>query len=625
MNIVTIDFETYYDKEFSLSKLTTEEYVRDARFQVIGVGVKVNHHAAKWYTGDDVRKVLNPSALKNVAILCHNTAFDGAILAWHYGVKPMLWLDTLSMARPFHGLTAGGSLSALAQHYALGTKGDEVVNALGKRLEDFSPEELARYGRYCTNDVELTHALFRKLSQKFPASEVRLVDIAIRMYTQPTLLVDKDKLSTHLDEIVERKERMLGELGLEASDLQSNDRLAAILQALDVEPPRAKSKTTGEMTYSFSKTNSEFLALVDHDDARVGAIVSARLGVRSTLEEKRTNRLLGVAQRGPLPVMLNYYGAHTGRFSGGDKMNLQNLPRGGTLRKSLCAPDGYTLVAADSSQIEARMLAWLAGQTDLVNAFKDGRDVYCEFASVLYRRPITKADTTERFVGKTCILGLGYGMGAERFRAQMALGVGGNKVVFSDTEASAVVHTYRSTYHRIEMFWNRCKQSLYAMANGPDRLPLSDTLPSLLTSMECVRLPNGLAINYPMLTQDPTGATSGWCYAGDARTYRAAKAAEAARSPLPYDRFTRLYGGKVTENIVQALARIVVSDQMIAASKRWHIAMQVHDEIVLCVPDAHVEEAIADLSSIMRTPPAWANGLPVACSVAHGKTYGDCK
>jgi hypothetical protein len=321
MDIVTIDIESYYDKDYSLSKMTTEAYVRDPRFEVIGVGVKVNDQPTDWYSGNDVGRFLKSLDYSKRAILCHNTVFDGAILSWHYGIKPKLWLDTLSMARPWHNITVGGSLKKLAVHYKLGEKGEEVIHAIGKRRADFAPDELARYGNYCINDIELTYQLFQKLKGKFPANELLLIDQTIRMYTEPSIVLDKALLTQHHADVVNKKSSLLDELSwLGDSDeaikaqLMSNDRLAMVLTSLGVDAPMKISKTTGRPAYAFSKTDAAFTKLLEHELPEVRAVVGARLGVKSTLEETRTASLMGVAERGPLPIMLNYYGAHTGRF-----------------------------------------------------------------------------------------------------------------------------------------------------------------------------------------------------------------------------------------------------------------------------------------------------------------------
>ena len=626
MDIVTIDMETYYDKEYSLSKMTTEAYVRDPRFEVIGVGVKVNDHPTDWYSGDNPGRFLNSLSYKDKAILCHNTVFDGAILSWHFGIKPKLWLDTLSMARPLHNVSVGGSLKNLVSHYRLGAKGDEVIHALGKRRKDFSPEEMQRYASYCVNDVDLTYQLFQKMKGRFTPEELRVIDIVLRMYTEPTIELDTKLLLQHLDEVVSRKSNLVAEMGLNCTEveakatLMSNEKFASFLKAYGVEPPMKVSARTNKMTYAFGKTDKEFTALLEHEDPRVQNAVAARLGVKSTIEQSRTQSLIGVAERGKLPIMLNYYGAHTGRFSGGDKMNLQNLPRGGTLRKSLCAPSGKLLISCDSSQIEARMVAWVSDQSDLLQAFREGRDVYSEFASEVYGRKVTKTDKLERFVGKTSILGLGYGMGATKFRDTLALGQGGIKVEIEASDAQRIVGIYRNKNHRIAAFWNRCGSVLTDLISQREGqvLPMRGMLPYKDNS---IILPNRLPIQYPLLQRSEAG--DGFFYVGDSRSFRKAAAAKLVGEDASGIPWVRIYGGKVTENIVQALARIVVTTQMVAIAKRYKIVLQVHDEVVCCVDEAEAEEAKAFIMQCMSTPPSWAPDLPVACEADIGKNYGE--
>ena len=618
MDIVTIDFETYYDKDYSLSKMTTEAYIRDPRFEVIGVSVKVNNHETDWYSGADPGGFLHALDYSNRAILAHNTAFDGAILSWHYGIKPKLWLDTLSMARPLHSMTVGGSLKALATYYKLGEKGDEVMRVQGMRRRDFTPEQMADYAAYCVQDTNLTYRLFKKLSREFPTSELLVIDQTIRMYTEPKFELDPVVLDNHMEALQERKRLLLEKLGGEEKarkTLMSNPKFATLLKAFGVDPPMKVSPTTGKQTYAFAKNDTEFTALLEHPNKVVRTVVEARLGTKSTIEETRTQRFLEVAERGRLPIMLNYYGAHTGRFSGGDKVNLQNLPRGGALRKSLAAPDGHVVVACDSSQIEARMVAYLAGQDDLVQSFRDGKDVYSEFATDVYQRPVTKADKVERHVGKTCILGLGYGMGPPKFQHSLATGF--ISVTVDESEAQKIVRLYRNKYHRIQAFWTRCGNQLGTMVAG-GRGHMCDLVPF---DAEGLILPNGLRLRYPALRR----GKDGFEYINDARTYRKFIRERVIGNTTPDLTWTRLYGGKVVENITQAMARIVVSEQMARIGRRYPIALQVHDEIVCVVPEDQADACKDFMVGVMSTPPTWAPDLPVACEADVGTNYGDAK
>ena len=419
MSIIVIDLETYYDKDYSLSKMTTEEYINDPRFEVIGMGIKVDDDPTKWFTGDDVGRALHEVInWSEHAILCHNTLFDGAILAWKYGVKPGFWLDTLCMARATHGVDAGGSLAKLVTRYGLGEKGTEVINALGKRATDFTAQELHRYGEYCKNDADLTYKLFNILAQGFPDNEFSLIDMTLRMYTEPALTVDDALLVDRLEEIKQDKSDLLAALmnKLECdteeavrAKLASNKQFAMLLGDLGIDVPTKISPTTGKPTYALAKNDEGFIALTEHEDLFIQQLCAVRLGTKSTIEESRVARFIdiGARNRGRLPIPLKYYGAHTGRWAGSDKVNFQNLPSRDKKKKALknaimAAPD-HVVVNCDSSQIEARVLAWWAGQDDVVAQFANGDDVYSIFASKIYNQPISKANPIERFVGKTCI------------------------------------------------------------------------------------------------------------------------------------------------------------------------------------------------------------------------------
>lgn len=418
--LIVLDFETFYSKTFSLRKLTTEEYIRDERFEVIGVGVKVGNAAPQWFSGtkDETAKFLSTLPWGSAHLLCHNTLFDGAILKWIFGFAPKFYLDTLGMARAIHGVEVGGSLAALSEHYKLGTKGDEVIYAEGKNRADFTNQELASYGAYCVNDVELTHKLWLELSSAFPEDELKLIDMTLRMFINPILEVDDAMLNDRLEELRAEKLELLGSLKEKLNceneeevrkKLASNKKFAELLQEFGVEAPIKISPVTGKNTYALAKNDEGFIALTEHEDPFIQQLCAVRLGTKSTLEESRIERFIDIGKRnrGRLPAPLKYYGAHTGRWAGFDKINFQNLPsrdkRKKTLKNAVVAPDGYVVINCDSSQIEARVLAWLAGQDNIVEQFANNEDVYSIFASIVFKRPISKADPVERFVGKTCL------------------------------------------------------------------------------------------------------------------------------------------------------------------------------------------------------------------------------
>ena len=272
------------------------------------------------------------------------------------------------MSRAVHGPDVPHSLAALAKRYGLPDKGDEVVRAIGKRRADFSAAEMAAYAAYCRHDTDLCYQIFNRLLAGvrggFPKSELQLIDMTLRMFTEPCLQLNTRALEAHLVATVEAKQQLLGRVGLDKKELMSNDKFAAQLQALGVDPPRKVSPTTGKEAWAFAKTDEEFKALQEHEDADVQALVAARLGNKTTLEETRTQRFIDISGRGLLPIPLRYYAAHTGRWGGSDKINLQNLPSRGPnakkIKQAIEAPPGKVLVESDSSQIEARVPSWRA-------------------------------------------------------------------------------------------------------------------------------------------------------------------------------------------------------------------------------------------------------------------------
>jgi DNA polymerase I-like protein with 3'-5' exonuclease and polymerase domains len=598
VNILTLDFETYYAPDFSLSKLTTEEYVRDDRFEVIGVAVQVNDDEPVWKSGThaEIKEWLLQFDW-NCFALAHNAMFDSAILSWVFDIKPTAWLDTLSMARASDGLDAGNALGKLAQRYNLGTKGTEVVDAKGKRRVDFLPIDLLQYGEYCKNDVKLTYELFKVLVERFNTRELKLISLTIKMFSEPVLSLNTPLLEQHLLQVKARKEKLLDACIADKDTLMSNPKLAELLISLGVEPPMKESPANGKQTYAFAKNDEGFKELADHPDERVQAIVAARLGTKSTLEETRTERFIAISKRGRMPVPLRYYAAHTGRWGGDDKLNLQNLPRKSLLKNAITAPQGFVLIDADSSQIEARTVAWLSGQNDLVGAFERQEDVYKIMASSIYGKAEEEIDAGERFVGKTTILGAGYGMGATKFGVQLKT----FGVEIDDAEANRIIEVYRSRYPHIPRLWQEAGRALVALKDKK-ACAVGHQAQALTLTEHGFLLPSGLYLNYPDLQQDGEGQFS---YAS-------------RRGRI------KIYGGKVVENLCQALARCIIGEQMLRIAKKYRVVLTVHDAVMCVVPEAEAKEALLYVNECMRWRPSWATTLPLACELGMGVSYDDC-
>jgi DNA polymerase len=612
--IITVDFETYYDKDYSLTNLTTQEYINHPYFQIIGVAVAVNGGEPEWHTGKsithlDVAAFLSSYDLQEPGTItvAHNAMFDGAILEWKLGIKPWKYFCTMMGSRPWVvPYTGRMSLKEVSKYLKLGVKGTEVINALGKRLEDFSPEQLKSYAEYCRQDVRLTYKLFTRLYPMFPISEIRLIDLTIKKFTRPKLCLDPVVIKEALSEEREYKADLLAKANLKSPDpLMSNNQFADLLQELGVNPPRKISPTTKQETWAFSKGDWNFVRLLRHDNPKVRALVEARFAHKSTINETRLDRFLSLTKDNKehiLAAPLLYYGAHPGRFSGFDKLNLQNMGRKAPLRRAIVAPPGHKIIAGDLSQIEARITACLAGQKDLVDAFryydsldKTDRDVYCQFGDSVYGRQITKADEKERFVAKTGVLSLGYQSGATKFYESMrSFGVED----FSPADAEIVVHTYRNLYTQIVEQWNTMESLIGCMAAGQGRRygPIEVLLGQIL-------LPNRMYLTYPDLVS--TGRNWKYKFGGNWRD---------------------LYGGKLTENIVQALARIVMTTAELRLAKAGvRAALSVHDELIFVIPDEKVDVFVQALRKALTAPVEWMPELPVNCEIGVGDSYATAK
>lgn len=606
---ITLDMETYYDKEYSLSKLTTEEYIRDDRFEVIGVGVKINNGPTEWASGDmvELQAFLLEFPWESSLLIGQNTMFDAAILKWRFGIEAKVYADTMCMSRAWDGVHVSASLAKQTErHLPDQAKGHAVATYIGYNRKDFKEYELSEYGDYCTNDVELTYQLFMfYLKQGFPVEELKVIDLTLRMFINPLLELDLLRLEGHLHDVKHRKEKLLDNAGVTRAQLMSNNKFAELLVELGVEPPTKISPKTGKQAFAFAKTDEGFKALLEHEDDQVQTLANARLGNKSTLEESRTERFIGIAKRGPLPGPIKYYGAHTGRFSGLDKINLQNLPsrgpNGKKLKNTIRAPKGYVIIEGDLSQIEARMVAWLAGQQDLVDAFAKGEDVYKLMASKIYNISPEEVTGAQRFIGKMTILGAGYGMGAARFVEQLKAAA---NVHISLDEARMIVQTYRSANFRIKQLWKDANDTVAALARGQE-LPFGKRgVLDVDAKRKAIMLPNGLPVYYNGLHVISHGDY------GPEYGVKTRNGAE------------KIYGGKVVENLCQALAKLVIAEQMVLMGKRYPVVLTVHDSVGVLVPEAETEEGAYYIYKCLRHVPDWATGLPLDCELGYHRYYG---
>lgn len=620
-DIVWIDFETFYSNDYSLrkKKYNLSSYIRDPQFKAHCVAIRDGYDSESfWYETSDIKKALRKHGVAGRPVCCHNTAFDGLILSEIYGILCPYYYDTLGMARGLHGTLTRNDLDTVGLLYGIGGKKPNVLRK-AKGVRELPPELLNLLGDYCANDNDVCARIAYKQLEVYPDDELDLIDWTIRAFVDPVLYVDQAYAKAELDEQIAIKEGKVQAAEISPTILQSAELFAEALRSLGVEPPLKISKTTGELTYAFAKSDWQFTDMLNWEERPdVVRLVEARLAVKSSIGETRAQRFIDIGSK-PLPVGLNYCGAHTTRWSGGNKMNLQNLPRplfedgkkvegSGRLRESIIAPPGHVILVGDSGQIEARLNAWFSDQIDLLHLFqlydktKDPQyDPYRVQAAVNTGKNILEIDKNERFVGKVCTLGLGYQMGPPRLRATLALGMMGPPVDISEDDSKRFVFGYRTRNHKIVENWERCENILIDMLMGR-----SGGWKCIEWDGNSIWGPNGLGLHYYHLQgiEHPTeDRYQGYKY-------------------LERNKAIDTYGGKLTENIIQFLGRTVIGEQLLYINDQLpqfitrrgevsRVVSMTHDEIIAVVPLKAAEKAQELLLKEMRITPKWAPGLPL--------------
>lgn len=650
--VIVLDLETAWGRGVKLgfSCQTMEEYIRDPRFKAWGLSWKAlgGEAPAVWVTRKDLPEFFKSIDWSTTAVMAQNAGFDVSIMEWHYNAHPAFIMDTLSMGRALRGVEVGNSLAKLAKDLGLPPKGDGLSPS--ENILDELPEDVERVlAEYCCHDTWLCEQIFFGLGGwSYPTKELKLIDMTLKMYTRPVLQLDQKMLIQALTEEGNTREALLQRLNIAESELASNPKFAQILTNLGVAPPTKISKTTGKPTLALAKNDALFQALLNGENEDVALLCEARLKVKSTTERTRAQRFLDISQRGALPVPLSYYGAQTGRWTAakGSAINMQNLKRGSFLRKAIMAPDAHQLVVGDLSQIEPRVLAWLSDYTDMLDIFRAGGDPYAAFGAQMFNIPgLTKESHPDlRQSAKSALLGCGYGLGWASFASQLLTGFLGAPPVryerafskalnvnkdmaerfleWSETEiklrdiphtctyaelvhhaiaAKRIIDIYRATASPVVSFWDMCSSLLVsALVNGKEH-----THKCLTFRKGEIELPNGMCLRYPNLREvkDEKGRSQ-WVYGPDA---------------------TKLYAGKITNNVTQALARVVMTDGMLRVAKRYPVVGTVHDELIALVPDSEVEEAKTWVLEQMTMEPRYMPGIPLSADGGAHRRYGEAK
>jgi DNA polymerase len=589
-----------------LSKLSTENYIRDPRFQAHGAAIKWKpDEPARWYDERFLREVLKNEDWSDVFLIAHHQQFDGFILSHHYKIVPAVYGCTLSMARLVLGNHIGVGLDSVRTHFGLSTKKTPYNLFKGKRWAELDQAIQMGIAEGACDEVESIWKIFCELMKEFPRSELEIIDETIRMFTVPVLRADTDMLAALWESEAVKKKDALTLLGVTEYELQSADKFKALLkdEGVEIEYKEGGERKNGkrEQIPAFAKTDDFMRGLLEHDNPRVRALAEGRLGVKSTLLQTRAETLGFMASRGALPVYLRYAGAHTTRWSGGDRCNWQNFKRGSDIRKAIMAPEGWLLGVIDLSQIECRILDYVAGQEDELEKFRRGQDPYIGIASEFYNRVITKKDEKERGTGKQAILSCGYGCGPEKFQKTAALGFYGPPVELSLEQAKKAVKLYRDSHPFVVKYWREADDAIVKLANGE----VYQWGPLRVEGGK-IYLPNSAPLDYTTLEfyTDPNMHEEYW------------------RIKNRHG-FTKLYGAKLVENVVQALARVVLSDAMLRIRHRgFRTVMCTHDEVVILIEaDGHSSEALGLCMEEMKLEPTWLPGIPLDCEATIGERY----
>ncbi len=646
MKIATIDLETFWSSDHSLSKMNPIVYCTHPETEIISMSVKCDNYPTDVFFGEAEckRAVKGMRGFADYMVIGHNlSGFDAMILSWRLGVAPRMWGCTMAMARPIYAKSPGLSLDKLTRHLGLGVKDNTaLMNTKGRKLADFTDEEREAMRVYNREDSELCYKLFQALLPHYTPKELWHIDATIRMLVDQGFECDVDLLKTTLDKERKSKKRSVLQLAKvlldndmatpemraaqsldelqEAlrSELASAPKFSALLAALGVETPTKPSPTDpdNKTVPALAKTDEGFLALLEHDDEVVAAAARARLEVKSTILESRIEAFLEAAgaRGGMLPIPAHYCGADTtGRWSGWG-YNPQNLPRvnpskpklSDALRNSIQAPKGHAVVVSDLSGIELRVnhFLWKVPSTMALYQNDPQADLYRASGAAAYQCKPEDVTKDQRQIEKIKNLGLGFGAGAATFRKVAKL-MGGLDI--TEAQSDSWVRQWREQYSPIVEGWRTCHEALTAVFNG-DETPV-DPWGLCTTTKGAIVLPSGRAIRYPGLRQETSDSgKKEWIY-GEGR-HKA-----------------RIYAGKVTENIVQALARDVLADNAVEFFKATGLRykLTVHDELVYIVPEGEAEGLLAILQKIMRTPPKWWPELVTWSEGDIAQSYGAAK
>lgn len=614
MAVITLDFETYYDNEFSLRHMTYEQYVRDPRFEAIMCSVHIpSEKELYWVKGDEIGKELQRLELHKHVQIAHNNAFDAFILNDHFGISAAGYGCTMQMARVAKNAEGSMSLDNLSKENNLKPKGTFVQNMLGVRARDMSESQWRDYGDYCLTDSENCTGLYKIYRPYFSTQDLNLISETLRWGAECKFVLNEQLLEDYVERLKVRRETRL-ELLADAynvdttklrSMLRSSKTFAQMLRDQGVEPP-TKINDKGNETYAFAKTDLEFKELAEHPSQRVVDLYETKVGTQSSIAETRAATFLQIAKRGKMPFPLVPFKAVTGRHGATQKLNTQNLPARGDdtyLRQSMGAPKDHAVVTNDLAQVEARRLAALAGELRLVEQFYRGDDVYSLFGTTLFRYEISKATPRERSISKEIILSSGFGAGWRSFQTRMK---GAYGISLSDEEAQYYIRHYREVHTRITNFWEQCTTAIRTMYKGGEyKFGDNDELTAVKGE---IIFADGWRLRYDDIKFEGYDQYGREQYSYYSHRHRSRK---------------HLYSGLVANNVTQGTAARILHWHLFELRKRGKIMSgAVHDELISVVHYKEVFDYYEAMTSVMRTTPEWAKNTPLDCEFELGLNYG---
>lgn len=620
---VVLDWETFYDpaQKYSLTSQTYEEYVRDPRFEEIICSFYLPEENEHWHAvgHKNINAELRALRLHECAVVAHNNNFDSLILTEKHGIEAMEYICTLAMAKPHVGARDSVSLGKLAERLGLPSKGTAVVDAMGKRLRDFTPDALQRYIEYGMRDDELCWGIFMHFRSMWDDLSMEVMSDTIRCGVVPQLQLDVPLLEGYLPMLEKRQRDIVASVAKDfnvppaqmETYLGSNAQFAKCIEHLGYEAPTKTSPKTGKEAYAFAKTDMGFKELLESNDEKLVALCEARLGNKSNIGLSRAQRMIDIGRRGRMPMPLDAFGAGTGRWValGGQKINVQNFPkRGGdtTLREAIMAASGYHVVTCDLSQIEARRMAAAAGQWDLVEQFRHDLDPYSQFATDLYGYPVSKHNgkKQERNVGKESILSMQYGSGGRAFWLRLRSAY---NIYLEESFCKEAVWKYRRKYASIVQFWKQCDEALRVMRLGGEYAFGEDDC--YLAVKGGIYLPDDYFLKYDQIHGQEDTETGKTEYVYMDRTKRSLR---------------RIYRGIIANNVTQgSSARILQNHIKWLRDEGILMCGTVHDELIFMVPDSELELQCDIINKTMKRTPAWAKDTPVDCELTVGPNYGD--